>query len=124
MIPTKSINLKTGEVTNYIDKVNPKMFRIARVNRDLQTEELDYFLENYKKWEKGEKEVTWKDLRIISKIYNRPTSYFFLTEDTKDYKSDYSLIDLFEELQEDLNEFKKETFKRLELCSQVELKDL
>ncbi len=121
---TKRINLETGEVTDYICKVNPEMFKLARINRDLRTEELDYFLENYKLWENQEKEVTWEDLRIISKVYGRPTSYFFLTKDIKDYKSDYTLLELFEELQDELDEFKEETFKRLELCSQVELKDL
>lgn len=120
----KRINLKTGEVEDYICKVNPEMFKLARINRDLTEEELDYFLENYKQWENQEKEVTWSDLRIISKVYGRPISYFFLTKPLKDYKSDYTLLELFEELQDELDEFKEETFKRLELCSQVELKDL
>ena len=124
MYVKKRINLKTGKTEDLICKVNPKMFETARINRDLKEEELNYFLKNYKLWENEEKEVTWEDLEIISKIYNRPISYFFLTKDSEDYKSDYSLLELFDELKEELEDFKKETFKRLELCSQVELKDL
>lgn len=108
-----------------IANCNPKMIKNARINSNIREEEVIHFMEHWKKWENGEEQVTWEDLRLISKFYHKPTFYFFL-EDTSDVGSmgNYTIEELFEELQLDFDNFKQELMERLELCSHVTLKDL
>lgn len=107
-----------------IAKSNPDMIKSARINRDINDEDIERFYENYKKWETGELPTTWDDLRLLSKFYGKPSFYYFLEESDDDYLKDFTIQELFEEFEEDFKQFKKEINERLELCSHVELKDL
>lgn len=114
-----------------IAKSNPKMIKWARIEKGLSDEDIEYFYKNYKSWECGEKPTTWSDLRLIAKFYGRPSFFYFLEDykSVEDYKKDYPILDLFEELQGDLGELKEELMSRLDLIEEscnvtVDLKDL
>lgn len=101
------------------------MIKSARINANISDEDIEKFYQNYKEWETGEKPTTWEDLRLIAKFYHRPSFYYFLEKPIKDeYRKDYTIQDLFEEFENDFNEFKEEMRERLELCSHIELNDL
>lgn len=102
-----------------IAKSNPKMIKMARINRGLSDEDIKYFYENYKLWENGEKPTTWSDLRLIAKFYGKPSFYYFLNEEFKDgeegYLKDFTMRELLDELEYEFDEFKSELFERLSL---------
>ena len=108
-----------------IAKSNPDMIKSARINANIRPEDIEKFYENWREWENGERPTTWEDLRLIAKFYHKPSFYYFLKEPVeKEYLKDIPITELFEELQNDLEEFKKELLDRLELCSHVEINDL
>ena len=110
---------------NPIAKSNPEMIKRARTNMGISEEDIESFCKNWKAWESGDKPTTWNDLRLIAKFYRKPSFYYFLEKPIEDeYLKDFTIKELFEEFQEDFNQFKKELDERLELCTHVELKDL
>jgi len=100
------------------------MIKNARINSNIREEDIIRFSEYWKKWEEGEEPVTWEDLRLLSKFYHRPTVYYFLEDNEDKSSKEYTIEELFEELQLDFDNFKQELIERLELCSHVTLKDL
>ena len=126
---TKKIDIETGEVLfdekSPVANININQLKIAKLNAGLTDEEIDYFYKNYKDWESGDKPITWEELRLVAKIYHRPSFYYFLNDDVEDdYLNDYTLKELFDEFVTEFNEFRAEFDRRLELCSHVELQDL
>lgn len=126
---SKRIDVETGEVLfdekSPVAKINLNRLKSAKLNAGLTDKEIKYFYENYKDWESGEKPITWEELRLVAKIYHRPSFYYFLGDEVKDeYLTDYTIKELFDEFVEDFNKFREELDRRLELCSHVELDDL
>ena len=110
---------------NPIAKSNPDMIKSARINANIKEEDIVKFSENWKKWEDGTQPTTWEDLRLIAKFYRKPTFYYFLENPIEEeHLKDYTIQELFQELNVEFENFKKEILERLELCSHVELKDL
>ncbi|MEN6292268.1 MAG: XRE family transcriptional regulator [Methanobacterium sp.] len=64
----------------YRVNANPKMIRWARKDAGYKIEELPKYLENVPKWESGELQPTWEDLRKLAKKYKRPPVFYLRSE--------------------------------------------
>ena len=119
MYVKKSIPIDLEPVEEPVVKSNPNRIKMARINQDISDEDIKRYYENYKDWESGEKPTTWNDLRLIAKICHKPSFYYLLkdTEDDEEYLNSFTMLELLDEFENEFKDFKKELFRRIEVCN-------
>lgn len=101
----------------YKVKVNQDMLVWARENAGFELKDLPKYLENVGKWESGEDQPTWSELRKLANKYKRPSVFFLRSkppeekeDDLKDYRSFHE--DNFNESPELKLEIRKAKYRR------------
>lgn len=62
---------------------NPKMIKWARLDAGYELDDLPKTLKNASKWESGELQPTWNDLRKLANKYKRPPVFYLMSEPPK-----------------------------------------